>query len=549
MQLHRVPRSLAVFALYALSFGAAANARLAGEIAELLANPAAQIEIAGTVLWSTPYLRELYAAGEQAPLWNEQRLTVLRKAIAASASDGLDPRDYLQDLIARSREPRPAHAELLATEALARLAFTLHFGKSNPRSLDPDFNYSRSFGQTAPAAWLRRAITGDALDANLAALRPTGAYYHALVGALADHRALAERGGWPQVATGETLKPGQDDHRVPALRARLERSGDLAVSAAAAADTRYAEDLVAAVKTFQQRHGLSVDGAVGRATLAALNVSVDQRIDQIRVNLERIRWVFRDRSEEFVAVNIAAFEAVYFDGGVLRWRGRAIVGRPYRQTPIFKDEITYLEINPTWTVPPTILREDILPRLRLDPGYLSAHNLRVIDPNGGPVSATSIDWSTVSAQRFPYLLRQMPGPDNALGRIKFMFPNAHAVYLHDTPTRALFAEAERSFSSGCIRIEDPLSLAVLLLRDPSRWGRAALDRAISSGQTRRIDLPRKVPILLLYLTAFPAAPGEFHFRRDVYARDPAVLAALDGPLRWVPLEMTPERDGIAARPE
>jgi len=540
MQRHRVRRSITVvLVLCALAFTSAASASLAEDIAALLAPPAAQIELAGAVLWSTPYLRALYAAGEQAPLWNAQRLTLLRKAIAASADDGLDPRDYLQDLLANGRGLRPAVAELLATEALARLAFTLHFGKSNPHSLNPDFNYSRSFGTTAPADWLRRTITGDALDANLADLRPTGAYYDALIAALATHRALAARGTWPQVGPGDTLKPGQHDSRIPALRARLARSGDLALSAAAASDTRYDDHLVTAVETFQRRHGLSVDGAVGRATLAALNVSVDERIAQIRINLERIRWAFRDRSDEFVAVNIAAFEAVYFDDGVRRWRGRAIVGRPYRQTPIFKDEITYVEVNPTWTVPPTILREDILPKLRRDPGYLRAHNLRVIDPNGGPISAASIDWSAVSAARFPYLLRQMPGPDNALGRIKFMFPNPHAVYLHDTPARTLFDRAERSFSSGCIRIEDPLTLAVLLLGDESRWDRAALDRVIANGQTRRIDLPHKVPILLLYLTAFPGEHGEFQFRRDIYARDPAVLAALDAPLRWVPLEMTP----------
>lgn len=294
----------------------------------------------------------------------------------------------------------------------------------------------------------------------------------------------------------------------------------------------YDAALLAAVEAFQRRHGLAVDGLVGPATREALNVPLATRIEQLRINLERIRWVFRDLADEFVAVNIAAYQASYFADREMQWHARAIVGRPYRQTPVFKDQLTYIELNPTWTVPPTILRHDILPKLRRDPGYLHEQGFRVIDPNSGPVDPANIDWPNMTAGRFPYLLRQDPGPKNALGRIKFMFPNAHAVYLHDTPARTLFSQPERDFSSGCIRIEQPLMLATLLLRDNERWSRAALQTAIDSGLTRRIDLPRKVPILLVYLTAFADQNGTIHFRRDIYGRDPAIAAALDGPLRW-----------------
>ncbi len=505
----------------------------AAALAEHLAGDAPQVRVAGAVLWSTPFLREVYAP--PVTLWTPARLAALRAEIARAADDGLDPSDYLFDRLDAPGTLTPAERELLASEALGRLAFTLHFGKANPAALDADYNYSRSFGQTDPAAWLKRTITGEDLAAALDALRPRGVYYERLVAALAAYRARAAAGAWPAVPGGETLKPGMLDPRVLSLRARLAASplGDPG-TLPAGTPAYYDDALADAVRAFQRRHGLLVDAAVGPRTLAALNEPIGARIDALRVNLERLRWVFRDLGEEFVAVNIAAFRAVYVADGALRWHARAIVGRPYRQTPVFRDAITYLELNPTWTVPPTILRKDILPRLREDPAYLAAKHLRVIDPNGGPVDSATIDWRSARASTFPYLLRQDPGPHNALGRIKFMFPNRHAVYLHDTPARDLFARAERVFSSGCIRIEKPLELAVALLDDAARWDRTALEAAIGSGRTQRLRLPRPVPIMLLYLTAYADENGAINFRHDVYGRDAAVLAALDGPLRWSP---------------
>lgn len=506
--------------------GAAAPAPLSS----LLAGDAPQVTVANARLWSTPVLRRLYADGQ--PRWTDERIDALRAAIAQTAADGLDPADFLAPELGLTLPA--AERELLASEALARVAFTLRYGRANPLAIDPNWNYSRTFGTTDPARWLHDAITRGDIRALLQSLRPPGRYYAALTAALAEHRAMLLHGPWLPVPAGDTLKPGMVDARVPALRARLTASGDFAQPVAPQEALIYDAPLIAAVEGFQRRHGLVVDGAVGRGTLAALNVPLATRIDQIRINLERIRWVFRDAGEEFVAVNIAGFQAAYFRHGELRWRGRAIVGRPYRQTPIFRDELSYLELNPTWTVPPTILREDILPKLRQNPGYLREKKLRVVDPNGGAVSASGIDWRQVSAARFRYFLRQDPGPDNALGRIKFMFPNAHAVYLHDTPARELFAQPERSFSSGCIRIEQPLDLAVALLDDPQRWNLATLNAALDTQRTQRVNLPRKIPIMLLYLTVVPDDTGRLQFHRDIYHRDPAVLQALDGTLTWTP---------------
>jgi len=501
-------------------------------LASLLAGDAPQVRVEGVRLWSTPVLRELYRDG--AARWTGPRLRALRTEIQRASEDGLEPADFLARELDHPESVSPVELELLASEALARLAFTLRYGKANPLALDSNWNYSRELGATDPVAWLRAAITNDDLAGLLQSLRPQGAYYRALKDALAARRAIAARGGWSSLPGGATLKPGMDDPRVPLLRARLAAGGDLEAAAAAVKGTVYDAALVAAVEAFQRRHGLDADGAVGRATLAELNVPVSARIDQLRVNLERIRWVFRDLNGEFVVVNIAGYGAAYFVDGEIRWRSRAIVGRPYRQTPVFKDALSYIELNPTWTVPPTILRNDILPKLRQNPAYLREKKLRVVDPNGGPVSAAGIDWRKVSASNFRYYLRQDPGPDNALGRIKFMFPNAHAVYLHDTPARELFRQSERTFSSGCIRIENPLALAELLLRDPARWNQASLQAAIDTGETRRVNLPRKVPIMLLYLTAFPDQAGHVQFRRDVYKRDARTLQALDGPLVWTP---------------
>jgi len=504
------------------------------DIGQLLAGDAPQVQVSGETLWSTPFLRELYAAPDSAPRWTSRQLAVLRRAIAESFSDGLDPHDFLDARLDELDTLPHATREVLATEALARLAFTLRFGKCNPEALDHDWNYSRSFGTTDPTVWLRESITSDKLAERLAALRPTDNYYRALKQALADYRARQERGeSWPGVASGPTMKPGMSDARVAQVRARLTASGEFIEAPVAGDATLYDDNLVAAVRGFQERQGLDVDGAVGRGTVAALNVSIPERIAQLRVNLERVRWVFRDLEAEALSINIAAFEAVYLDHGQVRWSGRVIVGKPYRKTPIFKDQLSYVELNPSWTVPPTILREDILPKLKTDPEFLAKRKLRLIDFDGDPVDPRLIDWRARGGG-FPYFLRQDAGPENPLGRVAFMFPNVHAVYLHDTPTRGLFQQAERAFSSGCIRIENPLELAEEVLRDDPRWNRNALDKAIARGANQRINLPRKISIMLLYLTAFPAASGEVQFRRDIYERDPPVLHALDAALRWTP---------------
>ena len=284
---------------------------------------------------------------------------------------------------------------------------------------------------------------------------------------------------------------------------------------------------MAGVRRFQARHNLTADGILGARTREAMNVPVGTRIDQLRLSLERARWVLEDTAGEVVVVNVAGYEVFAARNGTPFWRRRAVVGTQARETPIFKGSMTYLDLNPTWTVPPTILREDLLPKVRRDPGVLARQNMTVLDRNGRAVNPATINWQAVG-NRPPYTFRQGPGPNNALGRIKFMFPNPHSIFLHDTPARGLFEQAERNFSSGCIRVEDPLSLAEIVLGEPARWNRSTLEAVIAGGKTRTLRLPKPWPVLILYWTAELDGEGRVRFLPDRYRRDPALLQALDG---------------------
>ena len=278
------------------------------------------------------------------------------------------------------------------------------------------------------------------------------------------------------------------------------------------------------MRRFQRRHLLDVDGAVGPQTRAALNVPVAARIDQIRLNLERARWLLHGLPEAFVLVDIAGYRLSYFRPGGEIWQSRIVVGQPYRRTPSLRSEITHMTVNPTWTVPPTILREDVLPRVRRDPSYLQSQNMRVLTPSGQRLNPWQVDWHNPGN----VMIRQDPGPGNALGQVVIRFPNDHLVYLHDTPAQGLFAREQRAFSSGCIRVQGVLEFAQLLFDDTGSGQN--LRQLIASGQTRNVSLARRMPVILHYWTVHPDGDGQLVFRPDIYDRDDALLRALDRPL-------------------
>ncbi len=496
------------------------------------------LELEGEVINSTQFLPEFYRQRDYRLAWDTHmdNARALSDRILSSHEEGLVPADYhaaaIQRLLAESSgkrlsEARQVDLDIMLSEALARYAYHLRFGKVNPQRLDADWNMQRSFKGQDPVVELQAVIDSADLEAQLNASTTQLPVYKQFKQALASYEAIRAAGGWPVIPEGQTIKPGMQDARVPLLRERLQITGDLS-TAVANGSSEYDAMLEEAVKHFQLRHGLDADGVVGKGTLAAMNIPVAARINQIRVNLDRARWVSQDVPETFVIVDIAGFNARLFRNGEVVWDEPAQVGKPYRKTPVFREDMTYLELNPTWTIPPTILAKDILPKMKKDSSYLQKKNMQVLTQDGKVVDPGTIDWSSVSAKGFPYIIRQTPGPHNALGRVKFMFPNPHFVYLHDTPSKELFNRSSRAFSSGCIRVRNPFRLAELLLQDQDGWDRSKIDSEIDSLKQQRVSLTEPVPVLLLYWTVNVDAEGTVYFKEDIYERDAKVLAGLDG---------------------
>jgi murein L,D-transpeptidase YcbB/YkuD len=307
------------------------------------------------------------------------------------------------------------------------------------------------------------------------------------------------------------------------MRARLRASGDITVDSAK--PDVYDPALVMAVKRFQKRHGLEPDGVVGKQTVAAMNVAVEERIRQIVLNMERWRWLPEDLGDRYILVNIAGFKLTLVDSGAVWDRMRVAVGKPYRRTPVFSDRIRYLEFNPYWTVPYSIATRDLLPKIKKNPGILKVKGYELLR-DGKSVAPETINWSSLSRKNFPYTLRQKPGPKNALGRVKFMFPNQFAVYLHDTPGRQVFGHASRAFSSGCIRLARPIDLAELVLRETPGWKRERIDAVLETGKRTVVNLAKRLPVHLTYSTAWSGEGGTINFRPDIYGRDKSLHEAL-----------------------
>jgi murein L,D-transpeptidase YcbB/YkuD len=492
-------------------------------------------EVRGIPLGAAQVLAEFYTGRGFEPAWGDPaRVRELLDLLLAAPEHGLDQSDFFLDQLqslagqAGTDASQSAERDLLLTEALVRYGYQRRFGKVDPETLEPAWNFGRGFANEADAATvLAEAVAAPSLAEYLGQKLAPGPWYRQLQASLARYRAIVAAGGWPEMPAGPALRAGDRALRVVTLRERLRIEGDLAPGEEVAEPELFDEGLAAAVRAFQGRHSLATDGVVGAGTLAALNVPAASRVEQIRMSLERVRWLAGAAPDTYVVVNVAGFRVGFVRERRLIWSSRVVVGRAARQTPVFRGEMTYVELNPTWTVPPTILREDVLPKVRKDPGYLRRENITVLDRDGRRVDPSSVNWSTAGRA---YTLRQEPGPANALGRIKLMFPNPHAVYLHDTPATELFERPERTFSSGCIRVEDPLALAELVLDSPA-WSRARLEAEIANGTTQRINLPRPVPVLLVYLTAVADSDGTTRFYRDVYDRDPPLLRAMYGPVR------------------
>lgn len=478
-----------------------------------------------------------YERREFRSAWREpERVDALLELVDGTFADGLEPRDYHRDLIAERRREldgggtaaERADFELLLTDALMSLVHHRRLGKTNPRDQHNSWNAQAPRAEVDTLEVVEQAMAAPALETAIEERLKPKVWYRRLRAALAEYRRIADAGGWPLVPEGPKLETGTSDPRVSALAAHLSTTGDLGDAQPYAESQTMDAALADAVRRFQARHGLQDDGVVGPATLRALNVPATMRVQQLRIALERARWVQDELGARFVAVNIAGFRVYVVSGGKLAWESRVVVGKTHQQTPVFTGALQYLVFNPSWSVPYSIATRELLPQIQADPGWFAAHDYDLRDLSGTRIDPATVDWTAVSRRNFPYVLVQRPGPNNALGAVKFVFPNEHSVYLHDTPSRALFSTAERAFSHGCIRVEDPLALATVLL-SPDGWDRARIDAAVASGKTATVHLEQPMPVLLLYSTANIDPDGTVHFYRDIYDRDARIAAALDAP--------------------
>jgi len=524
--------------------------------------PPARLHAGGAALSSPAAIARFYARRDHRPAWLQAagvspQAGALLAAINDAEREGLRARDYHVELLsvnlpaADARLARPTswwtELELLLTDAYLTYGTHLLLGKLDPRDSKRKFLPAR---QQDLAALLAVALSANRVAESLSALIPSHPGYARLRQTLADYQRLAEAGGWPTVSGGVKLEQGMHHRRVRELRTRLASSGDLSIpvqpaaapvtaatdmadpgfvrvanTAPVIADSYFDPMLTEAVKQFQRRHGLLVDGIVGPRTLAALNVPVTERIRQLQLNMERWRWLPEYLGQRYVMVNIPAFDLSVIEDGQPVLDMAVIVGRTDRPTPVFSANMRYLVMNPYWYVPRSIAVKDKLPKLRED-AYALGAGMRIYDEQGNRVDPGEVDWHAVSSRNFSYRLQQSPGARNALGRIKFMFPNRHHVYLHDTPSRYLFKRTRRAYSSGCIRVAKPLELAEYLLKDDSRWSYEKIKARTRGNRKRTVNLPGEVPVYLLYWTAWVDPAGTIHFRDDIYNRDRALSRVL-----------------------
>lgn len=491
------------------------------------------------IIGATDIITQLYEKSDKllSAAWNSrenlyQMLFILHNVYR----EGLNPEDYhlsaiekLTEKIILSKEAEVrdvARLELLLTDAFLLLSAHLALGKTDAVTIDPQWKASRrvltiDLGKFADSTLLNNRITE-----NLQKLTPAHREYSNLKKALVEYRRIKDKGGWGRFNTIlPKLEKGMCDPDIALLRNRLA-----IIQVYTENDTvnknLFDHSLYKQVMIFQLRNGLTADGVVGKATIEAMNIPVEERIATIEANLERWRWLSNDLGERYIKVNIANFDLQVIEKDDMVFRTEAIVGLTNRKTPVFSSIMKYLVLNPDWTVPPTILNDDVIPSVIDNPEYLAEKNLKILRIDGTEVDPLTIDWINIVTTGFPYRVHQEPGPENALGRVKFIFPNQYSVYIHDTPNRNLFGLTDRSFSSGCIRVNNPMALAAWLMKDNPAWTPAQIKIVIDQGKERIVNLITPIQVHIVYLTAWAEDDGLVYFRKDIYDRDQPLMAAL-----------------------
>jgi len=483
-------------------------------------------------------LATVYHQTGNTPLWvtdngPTERADIILKYLQAAADDGLNPEDYGVSEMAVLWPARGAkdlaRLDSLLTYSVLLYAHDISYGQLESHRTNPRIFHDTGRQDFDPVAVIKAMVAATDLDAHLASLPPAHQHYRALKKALATYREIVARGGWKSVPAGRTLHPGEIDPRVPAIRNRLHVSGDLATIDHT--DTFYDKALYKAVVGFQKRYGLQPDGVIGAQTIAAMNIPAKRLVSQIIVNMTRWRWQAHDLGDRYVLVNIAGYNLRAFEDGQTVIDMPVIVGELENQTPIFSDMIQYVEYNPYWVITRTIASKEELPRLQQNPRYLVDRKVRLFsswDEDAVEIDSTRVDWRSITPEQMArYKLRQDPGPLNALGRMKFVFPNRFAIYMHDTPKRDLFSQSSRSFSHGCIRVSDPVALAAFVLgEEKAGWSPEKIQETVDTGKRKVVNLSVPLSVHLTYQTSWVDKEGTIHFNRDIYGRDTELSLAL-----------------------
>ena len=484
-------------------------------------------------------LSDLYAYNGVQPYWvteygPKEKASVLLAFLTHADEDGLDPARYhlqeLADLLHARDAEGLARLDIMLTLVLSSYLKDMRLGQAASFPLS-------SAGQSKEkdiALLTLQGLNSQDMALFLAEQAPQHREYQMLKALLAKYRRLEFAGGWPKIPGGPTIRPGNADQRLDLVAKRLYLSGDMSelpLSLTEGGRFRiHNGNLVKAVKRFQRRCGLEPDGAVGPKTLALLNISVQEQIAKIRLNLDRWRGLPHQFSGHHLIVNIAGFDLVMLNNGQPELTMPVIVGKEEHETPVFSHAMSYIEINPYWNIPPSIAQKEIVKKMQQDPGYLRKQRIRIFagwNGNAPEISASAINWHRIGARIRKYRLRQEPGKGNALGTVKFMFPNRKNIYLHDTPGHSLFQRARRAFSHGCVRVSRPLDLAWQILNnDGQTIAKEKLQKQIASGRQAVFVLRQPLPVHIAYLTVRVSEDGTAHFYEDIYGRDALLAEAL-----------------------
>ncbi len=504
----------------------------------------------------TPDLRHLYAQNDYKPFWNTilgptQKAETLLSVLGNAHLDGLHPQDYYFDLLTLLWKSRGHHniarLDVLLTFGLMSFLSDIKTGRTNSCWLNPQLSASSSQALQISdfLVLINKALVTDDLKSFLHSQAPKYPQYLRLRKALTRYHSIASKGGWDRIDDGPVIRPGDGDPRLISIGKRLKISGDLDPNIPLYAE--YTPELVLGIERFQKRFNLKPDGIIGRETFRALNIPVEELVERIILNMERWRWLAENSTAKKLIINIAGFTLTGMVDEEVTLSMPVIVGKVENKTPVFNDLMRYIVFNPYWNIPQSIAREEILPKQINDATYLISNNIRMFqgwEEGALEVQPESIDWQRIGPRIGNYRFRQEPGPDNALGRIKFMFPNPYNIYLHDTSAPELFSHHKRSFSHGCVRVSAPDTLALFLLKNPGtrEWGITKIEKLIASGQRSVIRLQQPVPVHIVYRTVSVAAENDTtYFYPDIYGRDKALAQSLftDNKSRYCMFKTTP----------